>query len=181
MKHSWSLQTKSFLVIFFALVTGSALSILTASRSSLFFSENFQQIAFFPYAKKVKIKPQPAEQPIDTSAWQEIILEKYGLKLKANPAWKVKPEKKNLENIIIEIDPGKNYYNFKLYISETGFYAMENLPAEDTSIGGLPGKKISDLLYGVKSGKYYFTFDIGQSLALWPEFRAMVNSVNFLN
>ena len=56
---------------------------------------------------------------------------------------------------------------------------MGGLPLQSDTIDGQPAVEVSNLLYGVKDGSYYYTFDVGLSTSLKPDFDALVHSVQF--
>ena len=58
---------------------------------------------------------------------------------------------------------------------------MGGLPLQSDTIGGQPATEVSNLLYGVQYGNYYYTFDVGLSTSLKPDFDALVHSVTFGN
>ena len=121
-----------------------------------------------------------AKEIADTSTWKDYTDTKYGLSFKYNPEWKIKPWAKNKEGFdVLEIDPGSKFYNIKLYASDKSYYVMDGLPTEKTTIGGLQAVDVSDLLYGVKKGSTYLTFDVGLSLSLKPQFNGLVESIKF--
>lgn len=121
-----------------------------------------------------------AKEIADTTGWKEYSDSKYGVNFKYNPDWKIKTWTTNKEGYdVLEIDPGKKYYNIKIYASNNDYYVMNGLPVEKTVIGGLEALDVSDLLYGVKKGSTYLTFDIGLSLSLKPQFNGLIESVKF--
>jgi len=121
-----------------------------------------------------------AKDVADTSGWKEYADSKYGINFKYNPDWKIKTWATNKEGYdVLEIDPGKKYYNIKIYASPKNYYVMDGLPAEKATVGGLEARDISGLLYGVKKGSTYLTFDIGLSLSLTPQFNGLIESVKF--
>ena len=116
----------------------------------------------------------------DISKWPSYHSPLYGIKFKFPPTWQIGLPKKFGEFQTIEIDPGKQFYNIVIYISQKDYYVMDGLPAENVSIGGQPALNISNLLYGMQFNGYYFTFDLGRSLSLAPEFNALVHSLEFI-
>lgn len=122
---------------------------------------------------------QEKEPMVDTADWKLFRDNKLNLAFKYNPAWKIKAPVSKGGYQIIEIDPGKKYFNFKIYVNESGFYALDGLPAKSETIDGASALNVNDVLYGVKAEPFYYTFDIGYSLSLKPQFKALMNSVVF--
>jgi hypothetical protein len=123
--------------------------------------------------------PTPSATMIETSTWKTYSNQKYGFSFMYPPTWKVlAPVKKNGFNVI-QVDPGKKFYNINIYISPSQFNAVGGLPFTTETIGGVPALDIQDLLFAIKFDPYYYTFDIGTSLSLKPEFDTLVRSVKF--
>ena len=116
---------------------------------------------------------------VDTSDWKTFTDAKYNLSFKYQPDWKISAATKKNGYTIIQIDPGKKYYNFLLYISAADYYAMAGLPAVQENISGCQATNVFNTLYGIKFGNLYYTFDIGKSFNLLPQFNAWVHSVKF--
>lgn len=116
----------------------------------------------------------------DHSNWPGFQSAVLGLKFNHPPEWKLVAPKKEGDFTVIELDPGKKYFNIKIYASEKQYYVMDGLPFSETLIGGKEAKNVSDFLYGVKANGYYFTFDLGRSLSLAPNFHALLESVKFI-
>jgi len=119
------------------------------------------------------------EVVVDTSNWKEYTNKTYGFSFKYNPDWQIKQFVKKGDFNLLEIDPGKKYYNIKIYVSQNEFFAMGGLPIKETIISGLKASNVADLLYGIQKEPDYFTFDNGQSVSLKPQFNALVNSLKF--
>ena len=79
----------------------------------------------------------------------------------------------------LQVDPGPKYYNFSIYISPKDFYIMGGLPYSTENISGAQTLNVVNSLFGIKFNNTYYTFDVGQSFMLLPQFDAMVHTVNF--
>ena len=122
----------------------------------------------------------PALKPVDTSAWKTYNDAAYPFSFKYEPSWKILPAKKQNGFYVLEIDPGAKFYDMKIYVSDSGYYyALDSLPVVETDIGGAKAFDVSNLLYAVKMGPYYYTFDNGLSTAMMDGFNAMVRTVKF--
>lgn len=115
----------------------------------------------------------------DTRNWEDHRYNVYGISFKTPKGWKVALPKKQGNFFVGEIDPGAKFENIRIYISEKDYFVMQDLPTKNDTVGGQPALNVSDLLYGVWANNFYFTFDIGRSVSLKPEFNAIVKSVEF--
>lgn len=124
--------------------------------------------------------PAPApEIKVDTSDWKDYADKTFNFSFKYNPAWKVNSVKKQDGYYVLSVDPGRKYYNINVYVSKNSYYAVDGVPMQDAKIDGQPAKAIPGLLYAVSKDGNFFTFDVGNSLSLTPQFKAMVESVKF--
>jgi len=176
----FSRQTRSFIVLFGLAIVGSYLCVML-----------WPDLASFTYKIHTDDKSStaqnvgnptvedPAVPTVDTSTWKEYSNTDYGFSFKYNPDWKILSLTSDNDFKILQIDPGKKFYNIKIYISSKEFYVMEGLPTKTETIDGKETLNVSNLLYGIKTDKYYYTFDIGYSLSLTPDFVALVHSVKF--
>ncbi|MCX6797217.1 MAG: hypothetical protein NTX98_01935 [Candidatus Doudnabacteria bacterium] len=181
-------QTKSFVILLAIAIAGTYFCLLLAK--SVFKKANYQktpqdsrteQIISYKNGQNNSLLNQAnAEEPeINTTNWKTYSDQKYKFSFKYNPEWKIKPWAKQDGYNVLEIDPGKKYYNIKIYTSLKDFYVMGGLPTQEVLVGGEKALNVSDLLYGVKKGDYYYTFDIGLSLSLKPQFDALVKTIKF--
>jgi hypothetical protein len=169
-----SLQSKSFLVLFLVALFGTYLIYVYDKKSDTKIRQDqVKQIS--PSDKNIKL--DSPEKIVDTSSWQTYKNEKLGVSFKMPSTWKVKNAKSIGSFSVFEIDPGKNYYNILIYQSPKGFYATEGLPIKQENINGLEAININNMLYGIKTTDTYFTFDLGISLKLKDEFKALVHTV----
>ncbi len=178
-----SVQTKSFVVLFFLALLGTFLVLrLRPEEDSSYGQENVNGL-YGENNDQIRKAQQASVQytvpPVDTTSWKIYTSDKYGLSFKYKPDWKVTEAKAKDGFNILEIDPGIKYYNMKIYISPKEFYVLEGLPARTETIGGELATNVNNALYGIKSGKNYFTFDVGLSMSLVPDFNGLVHSVQF--
>jgi hypothetical protein len=176
-----SAPSKSFLILFLIALFGTffCLNLWLNAGTDLVYQD---QPASHDYTKvKKTLSPeQKMEKPsVDTSGWQTYTNKNYGFSFLYQPDWKVLSAKKQGDFVLIQIDPGKKYYNFKIYINTKEFYGLTSIPMQNSSVDGVQGITANGLLFGVKNGQYFYTFDIGSSTTLQPEFQAMVESVKF--
>lgn len=179
-------QTKSFIILLTIALVGTYVCLILYNRivnpgsefSYYPLPKGYEQV-LYSQRSNPKTATVISEPVVDTSLWKDYSNKTYNFSFKYKPGWKVLPTKKVKGFDVVQIDPGSKFYNFKVYVSQKEFYVMDGLPLADATIGGLPAKEISGVLYGVKNDPYFYTFDIGYSLSLKPEFDAMVNSVSF--
>ncbi len=184
-----STPTKSFIFLFCAAVIGTYLTVmlsndLAAKRSAggAYQTKYYGKQAGYGIipAADASERPLPPVTPVDTSSWKTYTDSAYGLSFKYAPEWKISQGKPASDGFTtIEIDPGKKFYNMKIYISSQSYYGLSGLPSVRATIGGQPATDVSNLLYGVSHGGYYFTFDNGLSTAMIDDFNALIKSVEF--
>jgi hypothetical protein len=175
-------QTKSFIILIVIALVGTYVCLLLGAKFKDRQSANtsapkgdYTQIV---YPQKA-VAAEQKEPAVDTSDWKTYTEPKLGLSFKYKPTWQVKPTIKQGEYYVIEVDPGKKYYNIKTFVSSKDFFAMDSLPLKQVTIAGKTAQDVSDMLYGIQSGNYYYTFDLGFSVNLKPEFNALVRSASF--
>jgi len=181
-------QTKSFIILLVLALVGCYIS-----------SELFQKLKLglivpkSQYNKQASNDTLASQQPchncssqntevtnaVDTSQWKIYQDKTFDFSFKYKPDWKVLPAVKKDGYTLIEVDPGRNFYNIEIYIGTQDFYAMNGLPAVTEQIAGCTAQNVKDILYGIENPPYYFTFDINRSLSLKPNFDALVHSVQF--
>ena len=187
MFNNASPQTKSFVVLVLLAVFGSLLTLWLIGVMKGEPGKEYAEVAPRTENKQGEETAQKPSRPevlakevADTSAWKEFSDPKYGISFKYNPDWKIKPWTKSKDGFdVLEIDPGRKYYNIKIYASDKNFYVMDGLPVQGATVGGVQALDVSDLLYGVKKGATYLTFDLGLSLSLKPQFNGLIESVKF--
>ncbi len=122
----------------------------------------------------------PTKPQINTDDWNEYTDTMFNFSFKFPLDWKVlAPAKKKADFYVLEIDPGKKFYNILVYISSKDYYALSGVPTVSETINGVPAINLNNVVYGIYANKYYYTFDIGSSLSLQPQFEALVHTVRF--
>ncbi len=171
-------QTKSFIILFGVVIIGTYLSLGL-------WSELSDKRYGFKQDYQVNDQQQPAVQgqdnvpAVDTSAWKTYSNPTYKVSFLYKPDWKVFDPIKKDGFTVIQIDPGAKFYNIKIYISPTDYYIMGGLPARTEPIGGQTALNVSNALFGIQANNLYYTFDVGLSMSLVPDFAALVRSVKF--
>jgi hypothetical protein len=178
-------QTKSFIFLIAIIAIGSFicvniyLGMLPKNKSQQQKTGNGELTIVYKNSNNL-VKTAEAMEAIDTSQWNIYTSDKYGFSFKYSPDWQVLQEKTTKDGFnLIEIDPGQKFYNIQIYISKTGYYVMDGLPTIEDSINGVTALNVNNMLYGIKKGDYYFTFDENKSLSNKPAFNALVRSVQF--
>jgi len=178
-------QTKSFVILAALAIVGTYVCLAIGGKIFSLSSKNQalpdQQIVTYVQDRGNSLISQAkaTEPEIDTSQWKSYSDNKFGISFKYNPDWQIKSWVEKDGYNVLEIDPGKKFYNIKIYENSGSFYVMDGLPTVEAQIGGYKAYNVSNLLYGVVANDKYFTFDIGLSLSLEPQFQALVNSVKF--
>ncbi len=174
-------QTKSFIFLFGLAIVGTYLCVMLWPDMASFTYKSYSYRATpAPNNINNELAAEPPPLPaVDTSSWKDYTNAEFGFSFKYNPDWKIKTIQQKKDFNVLEIDPGPKYYNIKVYVSPKEFYVMDGLPAKDEIIDGRTAFNVSNLLYGIKTEKYYYTFDVGLSTSLAPNFSALVHSVKF--
>jgi hypothetical protein len=173
--------TKSFIILFILAVFLTFLCLQLWSDLPINPNNKASQLYYDETLKlPTKNQPEVIAPSVDTTAWKTYSSESFGFSFKYKPDWKVLPAKEKNGYTIIEVDPGAKFYNIKIYISKDDYYVMGGLPYKNETIGGQPSMNVNDLLFGVKYNNTYYTFDIGLSTSLKPNFDALVRSVTFV-
>jgi len=172
-------QTKSFITLFTVavVVTYVCLMLWANLTSSLSNSPGYGNYNT-PVPKTSNATPSQTPA-VDTSNWKTYTDKQDGLSFSYDPAWKILTAQNKNGFKILQIDPGAKYYNFKIYINPKQFYIMDGLPTKTETIGGQTALNVGDALYGILANNIHYTFDIGYSMTLIPNFDAMVHSVKF--
>lgn len=172
-------QTKSFIVLIIIALVGSYVCLWLWGQYNLKNRPSAGDKVIIYDNEAQENNNQEQTPAVDTSTWPTYSDKKYNLSFKHKPDWKVLPITQEKGFDVIQVDPGKKFYNIKIYVSPKEFFAMDSLPTTGEVIAGQPALNVKDLLFGIKNGSDYFTFDIGLSLSLKPDFAAMVRSVQF--
>jgi hypothetical protein len=187
-----SIQSKSFIILFFIALVGTFLATnfyvdFQKTQSSSFYQHAGNIISYSPPAKHQTnsnlIETAQAEEPaplVDTLAWKTYSNSEFKLQFKYPEDWQIKNGKAIAGFKVIEIDPGAKFFNIKIYISPKNFYGIDGLPASVETINNNAFINTRDLLYAVKTDSFSYTFDVGQSLSLKPKFKTLVHTVQFL-
>ncbi len=179
-------QSKSFIILFSLIIISSYLCLtmwlllLSTPHSASVYGSNYRVISYGNFsaapAAVPSAKPQP---PVNVSGWPVYTNSEYGFSFQYKPGWKVLPAVQSKGFTVLQVDPGIRYYNIKIYISPAQFYAMDDLPATSETIDGQTASNVSNALYGIKANGLYYTFDVGWSMSLVPDFDGLVHSVKF--
>lgn len=118
---------------------------------------------------------------INPETWQTFEDPRFDITFKYPETWTLKMYQENKPNgtYIISLLPGSNAGLIRIFISESGYYAMEGLPVTATTLGGKPALNVADMLVGVKTGGKFYTFDLGSNMDFQPEFKALLSQVKF--
>jgi hypothetical protein len=175
-------QSKSFIALFGAAVVLTYVCLLLWANLSLSLSNTSNYAGYNLNASKTPDAAQSQAQAVpavDTSNWKTYTDKQDGLSFSYEPDWKVLTAQNKNGFKILQIDPGAKYYNFKIYINPKQFYIMDGLPSKTETIDGQPALNVGNALYGILANNMRYTFDIGYSMTLIPNFDAMVHSVKF--
>lgn len=175
-------QTKSFIVIFTVAILGTYLSLwLTGTVNFNLGDKSLKDLGYqiINYDGQTQPANEQAAAKVNTSDWKTYTDSRYNFSFKYKPDWKVLPAINKGGFYVLQIDPGKKYYNIRIFVSPNQYLGIDGLQTQPETIGNQAGLNVKNLLYGAKSGGNYFTFDIGFSLSLQPEFMALVHSVQF--
>lgn len=175
-------QNKSFIILFCIALVGTYL-VVALSNHSLNGRRDANKTKLYPKGDGTVASATgfflPEFKPVDTGSWKNFSDSKLGLSFKYAPEWRVLAAKQQGDFSVIEVDPGIQFYNMKIYVSSSKFYAVDDLPFVDTDINGVKALNVSNMLYGIKIGQRYYTFDNGLSTKMLDNFNALVRTVKF--
>lgn len=175
-----SLQTKTFIWLFCFAVFGTYLCLILWSNLIGKVPTTQNIVANTSTTTATQISPAPVPV-VDTTDWKTYSNPQYQLSFLYKPDWKVLPAVNKSGFTILQIDPGTRFYNIKIYISPKEFYVMDGVPTKTETIGGQTALNANNALYGILANGTYYTFDVGLSMSLVPDFDALVHSVKFGN
>jgi hypothetical protein len=170
-------QTKSFIILFALAVFGTYLC-LALWPSSIKSPGEPAAVINYEVPNPAIMAPPPVPA-VDTTGWKTYTNKNLHLSFLYNPSWKILPIKNITGFQVLQVDPGAKFYNIKIFISPKEFYGVESLPTKSETIGGQPALNVQNALYGITANNLYYTFDVGFSMSLVPEFDALVYSVKF--
>jgi len=177
-------QTKTFIILFFVAVFGAFLCLSLWSNLAKQVSNRSNNTNTIIAAKSTAAKTVPAPAPapaVDTTGWKTYTNKQEQLSFLYKPGWKVLPAVNKDGFTVLQVDPGPKFYNIKIYVSPKEFYIMDGVPATNETIDGQPALNADYSLYGIKANNLYYTFDVGLSMSLVPDFDGLVYSVKFEN
>jgi hypothetical protein len=175
-------QTKSFIALFCVAVFGTYACLILWSNLVGYISNTTNNTN--AATKSASAQTFPALSPVpavDTTGWKTYSNVQEQLSFLYKPAWKILPDVVKDGFTVLQIDPGSKYYNIKIYISPKEFYIMDGVPTQTETIGGQTALNADNALYGMKANNLFYTFDVGLSMSLVPDFNALVHSVKFGN
>jgi hypothetical protein len=174
-----SLQTKTFIALFCFAVFGTYLCLILWT-NLIGRSPNKPAAVISTTTKSVAAQTSRAPiAAVDTTGWKTYSNPQYQLSFLYKPNWKILPAVNKNGFTILQVDPGPRFYNIKIYISPKEFYIMDGVPAKTETIGGQTALNADNALYGIEANNIYYTFDVGLSMSLVPDFDALVHSVKF--
>lgn len=176
-----NIQTKSFIVLFCIAVVGTLIGVIYNSIPSDISINSKNDYKVISHFSSEANNTSSKLETVDTSSWTEYNDSTYHIKFSLNPKWKIKSATKKYGFTVIPIDPGKKYADFNIYISPDKFFAVEGFPSEQINLAGTQAINIEDMVFALKHNGIYFTFDMGSSLSLKPQFNALVKSLAFTN
>jgi hypothetical protein len=119
---------------------------------------------------------------VDTTAWSEFVDTNSGLRFKYPSGWVATLEQfdqyEQIYKITLIPSEAKDY-TMDIYVSKTDYLGLSGFKPQTVKINNLSALTVDELVYALKNGELYYTFDPGDSMALHPEFKALVKTVSF--
>ncbi len=145
--HIKSTRTFILLTVIVLLTVYTAVA-LSDIQSSTFVKDDFKK----PVVKKSKM---------DTSKWQLYNDTAYPIKLLIPETWTYSADKTTLPGFYtINLIPKNSKLGVRVYISDTDFVAVEDLKGNQQTIAkNLTVTNYDDIIYTIKVGDNYYTFD----------------------
>lgn len=103
----------------------------------------------------------PKNQQYDTSDWQKYQDPAYPISISYPETWTYSADIKTLPGFYtINLFPKDSKNSVRIYISEEDFVAVDNLKGNQQTIAkNLTVTNYQDLIYTIKVGDYFYTFD----------------------
>ena len=122
------------------------------------------------------VKPEA----LDTTDWKQFTDSTHYLSFLYPKEWTSKTYPDLDGYYVISLQPNnKTSDNIRIYISNTDYFATQGLAYQYDTISGINARNINNMIYGAKYAAQYYTFTLGNSIELLPEFNTMVKSVSF--
>ncbi len=118
-------------------------------------------------------------EPISTENWKEYNDPELFVSFKYPDNWQVRTYARENFDIIV-LTPNKAKDKVRIYVSNKEYVGLAGVKTTPTVVGGLRGVSASDMVFGVRQGANYFTFDVGQDPQLMPEFNEIIKTVAFI-
>ena len=136
-------------------------------------------------AKKYQAEFRPAESPtnegvspVATTDWKTYTDDSYLLSFQYPGDWSVSGSDTVPGFYVIAVRSRDNS-EFRIYINDRNYFAMQGLKTEPITIGGKSGGKFGETIAAVKVAQYYYTFDATFAKQHQEEFKALLESVSF--
>jgi len=172
-----SKQNKSFFLLLF-LTVGSLYAALVLTRE---LGPTISKITWLRDNGNDALAQVKADADVDSSHWLSYKDAKHpGFTFKYPNDWTITTYTSTDSNIgnIIKIQPNiEGADAIRIYINKTGYVAMGGLKTTKANINGTPAITVNDMLYGIRIGNNYATFDMGTTGTLLPYFKALLNTV----
>lgn len=126
-------------------------------------------------------EPTTAYSSASASDWQLYKDPSSPLSFKLKESWTVKRYMDTLESGLYEIEIQRrgSTEGIKIFISRQGYYGIDNLPLNDTTIGGLPAVSVENQIYGIQKDENYYTIDLGQSSDKDSDLELFIKQISF--
>jgi hypothetical protein len=174
-----SKQTRSFIILIL-IVAAASYGAISMSRNIKHSSQDSDSLGL--RAKESKSAPQSSNQDIpllNTTGWKTYSDKTYPVAFKYPTDWEVSTYTKNSDFYIITLKPEGKKDNIRVYISDSKYFALDNIETTPYLVSGAEGVNIDNIVIGAHKNNNYYTFDIGTNTALMAEFNTLVQSVTF--
>lgn len=118
---------------------------------------------------------------LDTSDWQEYLDTSYPLRIYYPETWTYSADITSLAGFYtVNLYPEDSKTPVRIYISDQDFVAVDNLKGNQQTIAkNLTVTKYDDLIYTIKVGDYYYTFDGTMAESYSEELSEIVRMARF--
>ncbi len=145
---------------------------------------NMIQLPMVNPEKKELVQEPPKQinenREVSSANWEQYADNYLDMSFKYPTDWQVKNySRENFDVIVLTPTIGKD--KIRIYVSDREYVGMAGLKTTTAKVGNKTGITFGEMLYGVKQGSMYYTFDAGQDLQLLPEFTEIVKTVAFKN
>lgn len=172
-----SKQNKSFFLLLFLTVSSLYVALVLTREIGPVISKT----TWFKNTDKNTLAQVKADADVNSSDWISYNNVKHpGFTFKYPRDWAVTTYASTDSSVgdIIKIQPNiEGADAIRIYLNKKGYVAFEGLKTTTTTVNNIPAITVNNMLYGIRVGKNYVTFDMGATGIILPYFHALLDTV----